>query len=54
MRSHRHDVGNILPLIGYLVARERESMAIRLILTARSAGVGQEALMERLREAYVR
>ena len=54
LRSHRHDVGNILPLIGYLVARERESMAIRLILTARSAGVGQEALMERLREAYVR
>ena len=54
LRSHRHDVGSVLPLIGYLVARERESMAIRLILTARSAGVGQEALTERLREAYVR
>ena len=54
LKAHRHDAASILPLIGYLIARERESMAIRLILTAKSAGVSREALTERLREAYVR
>ena len=54
LKAHRHDAASILPLIGYLIARERESMAIRLILTAQSAGVPRETLMERLREAYVR
>jgi len=54
LKEHRHDVTGILPLIGYLIARERESMAIRLILTAKSARVPKETLMERLREAYVR
>lgn len=54
LKAHRHDVTGILPLIGYLIARERESMAIRLILTAKSARVPKETLMERLRESYVR
>lgn len=41
------------PLIGYLVARENELTAVRIILTGRLAGLGAESIRERLREAYV-
>ncbi len=52
LRPHRYDVNSILPLIGYLVAREREAAAVRLVLTAKAARLPQERLTERLRELY--
>lgn len=53
MRKHRHDIGGILPLIGYLVGREREANSVRLIIAAKSSKIPQEKLIERLRELYV-
>ena len=41
------------PLIGYLAAKEIEFTAVRIILTGRMAGLGGDAIRERLRESYV-
>lgn len=41
------------PVVGYLCAREAEAAAIRTILSGRRAGLGAEAIRERLRESYV-
>ncbi len=41
------------PVVGYLCAREAEWTAIRTILSGRKAGLGSEAIRERLRECYV-
>lgn len=52
LRARRYDITSILPLIGYLVAREREAAAVRLIVTAKAVGASDEALARRLRELY--
>lgn len=41
------------PVIGYLVAKENELTAVRIIMTGRLAGLNTEIIRERLREAYV-
>lgn len=40
-------------VIGYLVAKEIEFTAVRVILSGHMAGIGAETIRERLREAYV-
>lgn len=40
-------------LIGYLVAKESELTAVRIIMTGRLAGLSSELIRERLRDAYV-
>lgn len=52
IRPHRYEPTSILPLIGYLLARTRESQAIRMLATGKAAGVGQEMLLARLRALY--
>ncbi len=49
---HRHDVQSIEPVIGYLLTREREAAAVRLILAGKANGFPPEAVRERLRELY--
>lgn len=41
------------PVIGYLVAKENELTAVRIIMTGRLAGLSAETIRERLRDAYV-
>ena len=41
-----------MPLIGYLLAKEREAGAVRLIVTAKAVGMSADKLQERLRELY--
>lgn len=43
---------SIEPVIGYLLAREREAAAVRLILSAKANGFPAEAVHERLRALY--
>lgn len=43
----------IEPIIGYLAAREAELTAVRIVMSARSAGLDSERIMERLRDSYV-
>ncbi len=40
-------------VIGYLVAKEIEFTAVRIIMSSRMAGISGETIRERLREAYV-
>lgn len=40
-------------LVGYLVAKENELTAVRIIMTGRLAGLNSELIRERLRDAYV-
>ena len=40
-------------VIGYLVAKEIEFTAVRIIMSGRMAGIGGDTIRERLREAYV-
>ena len=42
------------PIIGYLLAVEREAAAVRLILSGKANGFSQEAIRERMRELYGR
>lgn len=52
IRPQRYQPTSVLPVIGYLLAREREAAAVRLIATAKASGVDPERLAERLRELY--
>lgn len=52
VRSHRFEPTSIFPPIGYLLAREREAAAVRLIVTAKAANVKPERIEARLRELY--
>lgn len=49
----RHDIFKIGPVIGYLLAREQEARAVRLIMTAKLNHIPGDVVRERLRELYV-
>lgn len=51
-RHHKYDNATVLPLIGYLLAREREAGALRLIVTAKTSNVDRAQLLARLRTMY--
>lgn len=46
---HRNEVTSVLPLLYFLLARERESGDVRLIATGKSAGVSEDEIIKRLR-----
>ena len=50
----RWDSESVYPVIGYLLAREAEARAVRLVITLKRTGFGEETITERLRELYVR
>ncbi len=50
--DNRKNPESIEPLIAYLLLREREAAAIRLILAGKANGFTPEAVRERLREVY--
>ena len=52
VNSHRHEVMTIFPVVGYLLARDREAKAVRLILTVKRNGLDDGVITERLRELY--
>lgn len=52
VNEHRHDVMTIFPIVGYLLARDREAKAVRLILTVKRNGLDESVITERLRELY--
>lgn len=52
-REGRADGFSILPVIGYVLAREQEAKAIRLIMIAKLNGIAKEVVQERLRDLYV-
>ncbi len=52
MRVHRYEPTSLIPLIGYLLAKQREAAALRLIVTAKAVRMPDDKLHERLRELY--
>ena len=52
VNSHRHERMTIFPIVGYLLARDREAKAVRLILTVKRNGLDDAVIAERLRELY--
>ncbi len=53
IKAKKQDLQTIMPVIGYLLGREREAAAVRLLAIGKSAGVPQEQLTARLRQLYV-
>lgn len=51
-RPQRYEPYAIEVLVGWLLAHERETAAVRLILAGKLNGFGQDIIRERLREAY--
>ena len=51
-RPYRHDPFSVVPVVGYLLARESEARNIRMILVGKANGAPREALEERLRDPY--
>lgn len=53
LRPQRYVYEGIEPIAAYLIGREREIEAVRLILTAKLNAMGNELVQERLRALYV-
>lgn len=53
LRGEKNDPFSIAPLIGYVVAKETEIKAVRLILTAKANALDESVIRERIREMYV-
>ena len=52
LTPRRYDVASILPLIGYLVAREREASVVRLISAAKAVSAPEESYAPKVRKLY--
>ena len=50
--AHRHDVASLYPVVGYIVAKEREAQNVRLILTVKRNGLSENVIAERLVKLY--
>ena len=50
--AHRHDVASLYPVVGYIVAKEREAQNVRLILTVKRNGLSESVIAERLVKLY--
>ncbi len=51
-KPFKYEITSVLPLIWYLLAKERETSIVRLILTAKLNSFPMEMLRERLRDLY--
>lgn len=52
LRPGRFDVLGVAPVVGYLLAREREAAAVRLLAAARAVNASPELLENTLRQTY--
>lgn len=52
VRKYRFNTFTIEPIIGYMLAKEQEAKAVRLVMTAKINGIDSLAVQERLSETY--
>lgn len=50
--AHRHDAMSLYPVVGYILAKEREAQNVRLILTVKRNGLNESVIAERLVKLY--
>ena len=53
LKQYKWESDTVMPVLGYMLAREREAKNIRLVITLARNNFGEEAIDERLRELYV-
>lgn len=52
VKTHKHDVFTVYPVLGYYFARDREAKALRLISTVKRNNLDNSIISERLCELY--
>ncbi len=52
-KGGKRETLGIGPLIGYILAREQEAKAVRLVMVAKLNGLGEHVIKERMRELYI-
>ncbi len=52
LKESRHDIFGIGPLMGYYIAKQRESAAVRMVMTAKQGGINSEVVSKRLKELF--
>ena len=50
--AHKYDAMSLFPVVGYIIAKEREAQNIRLILTVKRNGLNESVIWERLVKLY--
>ena len=50
--AHKHDAMSLFPVVGYIIAKEREAQNVRLILTVKRNGLSDSVIAERLVKLY--
>ena len=50
--AHKHDAMSLYPVVGYIIAKEREAQNVRLILTVKRNGLSENVIAERLVKLY--
>lgn len=50
--ARRHDAMSLYPVVGYIIAKEREAQNVRLILTVKRNGLNESVIAERLVKLY--
>ena len=50
--AHKHDAMSLYPVVGYILAKEREAQNVRLILTVKRNGLNDSVIAERLVKLY--
>ena len=52
VKQRRHDILGIGPLMSYYIAKQREAAAIRMVMTAKLGGIGDEVVAKRVKELF--
>ena len=50
--ARKHDAMSLYPVVGYIIAKEREAQNVRLILTVKRNGLNENVIAERLVKLY--
>lgn len=53
VKKDKNAAEGIEPIVGYILAREQEAKAVRLLMTAKLNNIDNDVVLERLRELYV-
>lgn len=52
LKDKRYDMFGIGPLMGYYIAKQREAEAVRMVMTGKLGGIGEETVSERMKELF--
>ena len=50
--AHKNDILTLYPVVGYIIAKEREAQNVRLIMTVKRNGLNESVIAERLVKLY--